>query len=481
MDKNAPGRNHGLKELLVGRINSAEPVVGRMNLGIGRINSAEPEVWDGPNKFGRTEWWGESKNFPVSFLNLPTFCLFLPAMAKNTLSETFVQNAVADRLNNQHYRRKPAYVGTETYTGLKRADVLIAFMRAPNRPYTVVVEAKSRTTIHNLKLKSEPGKELWWSRGLALVLMGALVLITGYEWYVNALNTLLLLVVFIGGVSLIGLLIRWLDFSFTKSISAIEQLAGYPANESWIAISEDTFVNRAEYLALQRQCRKNGVGLIVVNSRGRLSLRLRPTPRHEFNDYLAKYGKKREIMGKLTKTTRFGPTPAERARRFRQTVNFLGGIAFVGGMGLLGYEENYGPVVIDPIATGYVELPTVFALDTLALTVELPEKQQPTEEQACTTLGIDDRTFLLADLICKTPAEAALRVATLADAGIEGMVYVSASCFSSWAKTDRYVVHTNVIYPDRDAAQAAARIHRARLDELGVGRQFGKPLKVKPL
>lgn len=403
-------------------------------------------------------------------------------MAKKTISERFVQDAVAERLNKKYYRRKHVYEGTETYTGLRRADVLIAFMRAPKRPYTVVIEAKSRTTIHNLKLKNNADKQLWWSRGLALVLIGALVIITGYEWYVNALNTLLLLLVFVGGVSLIGLLIRWLDFSFTKSISAIEQLAGYPANESWIAIADDTFVKRSEYLTLQRQCRKNGVGLIVVSSRGRLSLKVKPKPRHEFNDYLARYGKKRAIMAKIEKTSRYGPTPAERARRYRQTANFLAGLAFVGGMGLLSYEENYGPVVIDPIATGHFEIPAIFSTDTVKqVPFELPETSPILTEQSCDILAISDRSFLVADQICKTPAEALARLATLRSAGVNDLVYVSASCFRSWAREDRFVVHTNVIYPDRDAAQKAAKTHRNQLDELGLPRVFGKPLKVKPL
>ncbi|MEM9836381.1 MAG: hypothetical protein AAF828_07760 [Bacteroidota bacterium] len=401
-------------------------------------------------------------------------------MAKNTISERFVQDSVAERLNKQYYRRRPIYVGTESYTGLKRADVLLAFMRASKRPYTVVVEAKSRTTIHNLKLKHQPDKELWWSRGLALILIATLVIITGYEWYVNALNTLLLLAVFIGGVSLVGLLIRWLDVSFTKSISAIEQLAGYPANESWIAIATDTFTKRTEYLELLRQCRKNGVGLIVVNRRGRLNLKLTPKPRHVFNDYLAKYGKKRVIMQKIGKASRFGPTPAERSQRRRQSMAFLGGLAFVGGVGLLGYEEYYGPVVIDPIATGHVELPTVFSSDTTTLALDLPTIQAPPQEQPCDLLGISERSYLVADQICRSSKEALLRVFELRKAGLQNVEYTSASCFKSWANQARYVVHTNVIYPDRATSQEAALLHRAKLDSLNLSRKFAKPLKVKP-
>lgn len=399
----------------------------------------------------------------------------------STISERFVQDAVAEQLNRRYYRRKPVYAGTETYTKLKRADVLLAFMRAPKRPYTVVVEAKSRTTIGNLKLKAQPHKELWWSRTIAATLIVVLMLVTGYEWYVNAMNAMLLLAAFIAGVALIGWLVRVADLRFTKSISAIEQLAGYPANESWIAIAEDTFAKTADYRELRLQCRKNGVGLIVVNRRGKLSFKAYPKPRHTFNDYLSKYGKKRTILAKIAGDGRYGPTPAERRQRRRQTAVALGGLVFAGAVGLLTYEKQYGPVVVDPIATGYVDLPLVFSDDTTATTIQIPRSLPTYTPQSCSELAVTERSFIVVDLFARSPEAAQKRVTELRDQGFETMQYISASCFTSWANEERFVVHANFIHPDRSSANQAARSYREKLSELGLSTSFGKPLKVKPL
>ncbi|MEM9930713.1 MAG: hypothetical protein AAF840_12885, partial [Bacteroidota bacterium] len=79
----------------------------------------------------------------------------------------------------------------------------------------------------------------------------------GYQWYFNALNTLLLLSVFVLGSSLISAIVGKLELNALGAISAIEQLERYPANEKWIAVGEDTFVRPEEYETLKRQCRKS--------------------------------------------------------------------------------------------------------------------------------------------------------------------------------------------------------------------------------
>ncbi len=244
-------------------------------------------------------------------------------MPDKPLSERFVQNAVASRLNKEYYRRRPAYVATEAYTRLKRADVFIAFMRARKRPYVVVVEAKSRTTIHQLRLKDHLLRLRWTARIITLALLFALSGTLGYQWYFNAINAVLLLGLFLLGSALIRNIARWLELSALKSVSAIEQLGRYPANEQWIAIGEDTFADEAGYKTLLTQCRKNRIGLIVVNRKGKLRLRAEPSPRHTFNNYLDRYGKQKDVLATISQDPGYGPTPAERKKRRRQIMNVL--------------------------------------------------------------------------------------------------------------------------------------------------------------
>ena len=177
-----------------------------------------------------------------------------------------------------------------------------------------------------------------------MVLSGAL----GYQWYFNALNTILLTAIFLLGSILITAIVRWLELNALKSVSAIEQLGRYPANEQWIAIGEDTFVNPAEYRTLLRQCRKNRIGLIVVTAGGKMRVKAEPAPKHTFNNYLGRYGKKRIVLKAIEQDAEYGPTPPERKKRRRQSFNILVLLALVGVLSLLAYDETVAPVVPDP-------------------------------------------------------------------------------------------------------------------------------------
>ncbi len=409
-----------------------------------------------------------------------------------TLTERFVQNTVAERLNKEYYRRKPAYVNTEVYTRLKRADVLLAFMRTRKRPYVVVVEAKSRTTIHQLKLREEPRRIRWAGRVSALVLIVGLSAILGYQWYFNAMNTLLLLSVFVLGSSLISAIMRKLELSALGSISAIEQLGRYPANEKWIAVGEDTFVRPEEYEMLKRQCRKNGLGLLVVTTGGKMRRILNPEPRHTFNDYLSAYGKRAAILKVIDRKPDYGPTPPERAKKRRQLLNASVLLAIVGLLGLLTYEERYRPIVPDPFADSYhaeASYPQSAEADTSGGRPELPDAvgaaagagsvATPAPDN-CQALVITERSFLVVDAILQTD-KATRRLATLSAAGIRGLQRIPTDCLNSWPAPGREALYIDTLFSNRAAAAKAARRHNDRLRDKGLGAAYGKPVKVRPL
>ncbi|MEL7159505.1 MAG: hypothetical protein AAFN92_02000 [Bacteroidota bacterium] len=388
-------------------------------------------------------------------------------MAKKTLTERFVQNTVAERLHREYYRRKDAYVATEAYTKLKRADVFLAFMRAANRPYVVVVEAKSRTTIHQLKLKEDPDKLRWTGWIVTIGLIAGLSAILGYQWYFNAVNTVLLLGLFLLGSTLISALARWLDLSLHKSVGVIEQLARYPANEQWIAVGEDTFAKPADYRALRRQCRKNGLGLIVVSAWGKLRLKEIPRPRHTFNNYLDRYGKEATIRKHIERRPDYGATPAERAKTRRQLLNAGVLIGIVGLLGLIGYEERYRPVVPDPF------LEEIWVVDTLAA----PEP--PPAALDCGDFVIEHRSFIVVDDLLRED-KARLRLGKLVANNFSEARVVPTECLNSWPAGGRYAVWLGEVWADRPAARAALARYRERLRRVGLEAPRARVVKVRP-
>lgn len=400
------------------------------------------------------------------------------------MSERFVQDSVAERLNRKYYGRRPAHVATEAYTKLKRADVFLAFMRAPGRPYVVVVEAKSRTTIHQLKLKADDGKLRWVGRGLMLALLVVLLSVLGYQWYFNALNAVLLIGVFVVGSALLTRLVRRLELTRLQSAGVIEQLARYPANEHWIAVGEDTFAKPLEHAALREQCRKNRIGLIVVDRKGRLKLEEKPSPKHVFNNYLDRYGKEEAILKSITKNPDYGPTPSERRKTRRQLLNAALLLGLVIFLGTIAYEETVEPVVPDPFADAELptdELPPPLTEDGLSdFDAEyVPEIPFERLAIACAGFHTDRRAFIVInDLLPKDEADR--RVAELAAAGHPGARAVPTECLHSWPAPGVFAVWMGEFYRNKPAAKRALRELETSLGEAGAWTRDLRVVKVRP-
>lgn len=395
-------------------------------------------------------------------------------MPDKPLTERFVQDTVAGRLNRKYYKRKPAYIATEAYTRLKRADVFLAFMRARKRPYVVVVEAKSRTTIHQLKLKDNHVKLRWTGRAITLLLLALLSATLGYQWYFNAVNTVLLIALFLLGSAIITTLVRWMELSRLKSVYAIEQLGRYPANEQWIAIGEDTFAKPEDYRALLQQCRKSRIGLIVVTRRGKLRLKAEPAPKHTFNNYLDRYGKEKDVLKTIDNNPDYGPTPPERKKQRRQLTNIFLMLGVMAVLSLIVYDENIAPVVPDPFMEG--------AFDGAPFNSE-PEATDVTGGEERRTVNceftVPTRSFIVIDNLLRRD-KATKRVGQLLARGILGAETVPTECLNSWPAPGNVAVWTGEIFPDRPSAKAAADKYRDKINKAGLSANGIRLVKVRP-
>ena len=373
------------------------------------------------------------------------------------LAERFIQQAVARELNRRYYRRQPAYVSTEVYTELKRADVLLAFMRAPGRPYVVVVEAKSRGTIRQLNLnRSERGGQLSWLPWA--VALGALALYwTGGDpqWCLAAV---------VGAVLLRALLRRSIP-----GVPALRQLSRYPANESWLAIGADTFARPDGRALLAKHCRKNGVGLLVVDTDGRLEWPVVPRPRHTFNDYLSRYGRREEILASIDHEPRYGPTPPERRQNARRIGLILLLVAAVAAITYWSFEgspaDGAGP------APRPADYPTPDSVRIGSAPTDAPEAIDPAPPEPaprapdCPAVLRNTTLFYVVDTLL-LPADIPLRQSQLRAAGMRGHTPLPASCFG--LDSAKQALTTGKPYPDQATGHAALVRYRTLLNGLGL-------------
>jgi hypothetical protein len=208
-------------------------------------------------------------------------------------------------------------------------------------------------------------------------------------------------------------------------------------------VGEDTFVRPAELRTLRRQCRKNGVGLIVVNRRGGLRLAVFPRPRHTFNDYLSRYGRQREITEVIGRRPEYGATPSERRQNRQRFVNIGLSLLLMALLILFGYERNYGPVVPDPF-------------------VGLNERVD------CPSAEDGRGNYVVVDTIVAA-GRRERRITELRAAGLRGMQMVATDCLDGAKPGGRWAVTTGARYSTLREAERAVQAYRRLREELGLG------------
>lgn len=224
------------------------------------------------------------------------------------LSEAYVQRHAQQYLE-RHYcrfkRRKRYFSEIEVVTkrkyGGKRADGLLVYKKWSGGAYVVSMEAKSHKTLPAIRPELDWRR---WLRNCVLFFCCILLLVflfgtyfyqsTGlYQWLIP-LNFALIAALAYG--------------YFTRksyrhlTVRVVKQLAQYPANEQWLAFSDDSFfaLRRPKQRALARICRYRGIGILLVGQGGRIDVLHTPLRRFRFwRDFVQYYRKEKEIRGRL--------------------------------------------------------------------------------------------------------------------------------------------------------------------------------------
>lgn len=212
------------------------------------------------------------------------------------VSEDSIKSAVISFLKS-YYRFRPrssdsiAQKDMITSTGIY-ADGHISFLDENGHQFVSTFEATSIDTSFEVRFRVEK-KLLFWDALTAAALSSAFLFSFIFAYKNKFLISLSGAEIFFGlifSVLIINILYRKILYKLPRyrSIFAIERFKQYYADEQWIALGEDIFLDPEDpYLKeLKKQCVYNGFGLITVNTDGFVQLHI--TPARE-----VVYGKKR--------------------------------------------------------------------------------------------------------------------------------------------------------------------------------------------
>ena len=203
--------------------------------------------------------------------------------------------------NNRFINRKifaAKEVRTKRIFGGKRADGLLAFQSwFSGKPYVVSMEAKSIKTLPAINPYPDFRRWLWNSLRFGLFLcLGSGLAFLAASGRDNVAIFVPILWCLLAGVAF-GLL-TWNSYRH-QTIDVITQLKQYPANEQWLAFSNDAFqaLTDEKQQMLTTICKYRGIGLLLINKKNQAILVHKPKRR--FSGFLEKRGQWRWIRDYL--------------------------------------------------------------------------------------------------------------------------------------------------------------------------------------
>lgn len=369
-----------------------------------------------------------------------------------SLKEKYIQTTAVKYLAAQYYRGCShngviEYKLEATTKANKRADGIIVWEKSPKQVRLVSVEAKSATTLHNLKSRWNK-KKLSKASLIAAEIIVFLLFIPLFALFKIQLTLdgplLFLLLVFIYWFTIPTrkFLERFLS-NFFQTASIFEQVNLYPGNEVWIAIGYDTFKIGQEQKreAFILQCKQRKLGLIEVYPESQLpTVLLHPTfkPAYKVKDFLAYYKVGEKLRKSISKVSNASPFSSNRSRaeRFFYMKNFSSAFLLVSILFILAipfslpssnktaskYElsTTRKQTTIPPTyqQDQPITRPTIKRYSAPTPTPEAPTVEQSaiealTIEQLCASFALEKQKYLIQDQIVYSIKDAEKRVAFL--------------------------------------------------------------------
>ena len=187
-------------------------------------------------------------------------------------------------------------VSTKKEYGRKRADGFVCFKTIWGI-HVVSMEAKSYKTIAAMKTKFN----FWLYLKNCIVAGLGFTVVTGAIYALVKMSDgnmqfLYPLWMFCAGAVLYG--VFTVNNYRHKTISVVKQVNQYPANEQWLAFSNDSIkdLKNDKLKDLETICRVQGLGVIVVNSWGMADVWFKPKRhRKPIGDFLKYYSVEKEV------------------------------------------------------------------------------------------------------------------------------------------------------------------------------------------
>jgi len=367
-----------------------------------------------------------------------------------TLPERYIQEEAMRFLEKYYYKyshNNKIEVRLEATTQQnKRADGLLVWERAPDDIRVVSFEAKSATTVRNLltRWNEEQLNTSSFFAAQFVCFVGFCILYSLYGLRLLFEPALLLVLLFSFPFiwkSMRPVLQKTFP-AFFQTASVLEQVALYPGNESWIAISSDTFKkDRIERIkTLHQQCKRRKLGILEIQADGKKPIILlkpafTPAPN---KDFLSHYKKETDIRIRLASDTKgfsswWNRSIAEKKyelRQFRWAVLFTLFLPFI-------YLFNFTATSFSQYTKADISTKEVTAtpVKTSTPNINIP----PTYESNTTlplsknapsdcTMPFEGSKYILKDQIVPTLAAAQDRVDALLSAGCPSADYFWIPC-----------------------------------------------------